>query len=297
MAQLWIGIDGGATKTIARVESADGQLIGIGKGGPANVRWDAPGAWDSIQGAIAAALADSDLEWGDPDHEWLCGAGLAGTQVPEACDYFLNIDHPANCFDLLTLESDGYVSCLGAHRGQNGAVIAIGTGIVAYQLEGATVTRVSGWGFPQGDEGSGAWLGLQAVRQTLQWQDGRSPGSTLTTAVLAEFDQDFTQFMVWANNATSKDFAAIAPLVITQAQQQEPNAIALLQDAAYEIDKIWYALVDKQEEILSCSLLGGLAPALEPWLGSALRSHLVPAQDDAAKGAIYLIRRHVGNEQ
>ncbi|NEO86390.1 MAG: hypothetical protein F6J87_19350 [Spirulina sp. SIO3F2] len=293
MPKLWIGIDGGATKTIARVEDGHGQLIGLGRSGSANIRWDAAGAWESIQGAIAEALNQGEIAWDDSQYQWYCGAGLAGTQVPEACEHFLQIQHPCNRFAGLKLHSDGYISCLGAHGGQDGAVIAIGTGVVAYQIEGETVTRVSGWGFPQGDEGSGAWLGLQAIRQTFQWQDGRDEGSPLTTAILDRFEGDFTRFMVWANDATSKDFAAIAPIVINQAQAQEPRAVALMQQAAQEIDKIWSALVSKQRQPLNCSLLGGIAPALEPWLGESLRSRLVPAQQDAAQGAILMIRQAV----
>ncbi|MEM8642755.1 MAG: BadF/BadG/BcrA/BcrD ATPase family protein [Cyanobacteria bacterium P01_G01_bin.54] len=293
MTKLWIGIDGGATKTIARIEDEQGQLVGIGMSGSANIRWDAPGAWDSIQAAIESALSQSGIDWDDPQYEWYCGAGLAGTQVPKACDHFRQIDHPCNRFTQLELHSDGYISCLGAHGGADGAVIAIGTGVVAYQIEEKTVTRVSGWGFPQGDEGSGAWLGLQAVRQTFQWQDGRAIGSALTQALLARFENDFTQFMIWANGATSKDFATIAPLVIEQAQAQDLSAIALMQQAAQEIDKIWQALASQQRQPLACSLLGGLAPALEPWLGEGLRSCLVRAQHDATQGAILMIRRQV----
>ena len=46
-------------------------------------------------------------------------------------------------------------------------------GTVAFQIEGDKEYKVGGWGFPHGDEGSGAWLGLEAVRLTLHWLDGR----------------------------------------------------------------------------------------------------------------------------
>ena len=96
--------------------------------------------------------------------------------MTSACDQFVNTPHP---FARLILRSDGYTSCLGAHGGRNGAVIAIGTGVVAYQIEGDKECKVGGWGFPQGDEGSGAWLGLEAVRLTLHWLDGRGEPSPL----------------------------------------------------------------------------------------------------------------------
>ena len=110
------------------------------------------------------------LRLDDGQHRFYCGAGLAGTEVTSACDQFLNAPHP---FARLILKSDGYTSCLGAHGGRDGALIAIGTGTVAFQIEGDKEYKVGGWGFPHGDEGSGAWLGLEAVRLTLHWLDGR----------------------------------------------------------------------------------------------------------------------------
>ena len=284
--RLFIGIDGGATKTIARVETEDGVLLGIGKAGPANIRLDPLGAWASIQAAIAAAAHPIPLT--DPQYQWHCGAGLAGTQVPEACDRFLALEHP---FPHIYLHSDGYTSCLGAHRGADGAVIAIGTGVVAYQIEGEMVTRVSGWGFPQGDEGSGAWLGLAAIRQTLQWWDGRRSETPLIRQVFAHFHRDSEVLICWANAAQSQQFAELAPVVIAAADGGDETAIALLAEAGMEIGKIWQALVARQQKPLPCSLLGGLGEPLMPYLPVELRSYLVPPQGDAALGGVIFARR------
>jgi glucosamine kinase len=286
--ELFVGIDGGATKTIARVENAQGQLLGVGKAGPANIRLDPVGAWRSIRAAIAQALAEFEIPSEVAGYRWYGGAGLAGTQVPAACDRFLALGHR---FTRLHLHSDGYISCLGAHQGQDGAVIAIGTGVVAYQIEGERVTRVSGWGFPQGDEGSGAWLGLAAIQQTLQWWDGRRAVTPLIRGVMARFDQDGDRLILWANAAGSQQFAELAPVVMTAAAAGDESAIALMTAAGQEIEKIWRALVAKQQQPLPCSLLGGLASPLEPYLGDEMRSHLVPPQADAATGAVLLARQ------
>ena len=89
-------------------------------------------------------LASTGLRVDDGQHRFYCGAGLAGTEVTSACDQFLNTPHP---FDRLTLKSDGYTSCLGAHGGRDGALIAIGTGTVAFQIEGDKEYKAGGGGF------------------------------------------------------------------------------------------------------------------------------------------------------
>lgn len=290
LPNFFIGVDGGATKTIVRVEDENGNLLGEGKSGTSNIRLSVENTWTSIHTALEQALLPTGIILNARAGNFFCCAGLAGTQVPSACEEFLAQPHP---FRKLVLESDGYISCVGAHGGKDGAVIAIGTGVVAYQIDAGKVSRVSGWGFPQGDEGSGAWLGLEAVRATLHWQDGRGDNSPLIEAVLAHFQDDWTQFIIWVNQAKSTQFAELAPIVVKQAIAETPLAVELLQQAARDIDRIGEALAAKTSQPLPCALLGGLAPFIEPRLGENLRSRLVPPQYNAAKGAVLRLRQLV----
>jgi glucosamine kinase len=285
---IFIGVDGGATKTLVRVEDGQGNLLGEGKSGPSNVRLSVEMTWESILSAIGEAFRAANLSLALNSYNLYVGCGLAGTQVPSSRDRFLNTPHP---FAQLMVESDGYTSCLGAHGGKDGTVIAIGTGVTAYKIEGESTCKVSGWGFPQGDEGSGAWLGLEAIRLTLQWQDGRVPPSPLLEDIFQYFKNDLMQLSIWANQAHSSQFAQIAPLVVNHVQQKTPLALELMQKAAWEIDKIGIALAKKSRKALPCSLLGGMAPSIEPWLSQELRSRLIPPQYDSVQGAIIMIRR------
>ena len=291
---IFIGIDGGATKTIARVEDAHGEFLGQGQGGPANIRLSVEGSWQSIHDALREALVKPGLRLEDGRHRFYCGAGLAGTEVPSACDQFVNTPHP---FARLILKSDGYTSCLGAHGGGDGATIAIGTGTVGYQIEADKEYKVGGWGFPHGDEGSGACLGLEAVRLTLHWLDGRGEPSPLLEAVYAHFDRDLIRLVVWANQANATQFAQIAPIVIEQVKRQTPLAETLIKQAAGEIDRLAAALAAQSIDKTSpCSLLGGLAQFIEPWLGESLRARLVPCKLDAVHGAVLMIRKALQNQ-
>ena len=143
--------------------------------------------------------------------------GIAGTEVAAALDQFLAAAHP---FSSLIVRSDGYTACLGSHGGEDGAVIAVGTGTIGFQVEGGRESRVGGWGFPHGDEGGGALLGLEAVRKTLQWLDGREPVDPLLEAVKARFDGDQGRLVSWANAARETEFGEIAPLVVELAGQK-----------------------------------------------------------------------------
>ena len=207
-ADIFVGVDGGASKTRVWVEDAEGVFIGEGRGGPSNIRLSVEGSWRSINDALAQALWSTGLRLDDDRRCFYCGAGLAGTEVASAREAFLSVAHP---FARLIVKSDGYTSCLGAHAGRDGATIAIGTGTVAFQVEKGRETKVGGWGFPHGDEGSGAWLGLAAVRLTLHWLDGRCDPSPLLDTVYAHFGGSLDRLVSWANAASPTQFAEMPP--------------------------------------------------------------------------------------
>jgi len=284
----FVGVDGGGTKTLLRLADSDGKVIAEGVGGPANIRLSVEQTWDSILNAWKSAMAYAGLI--EDSGDFYCGAGLAGTEIPDACETFLETKNP---FKHVELESDGYTSCMGAHNGADGAIIAIGTGVIAYQIDGDVSTSIGGWGFPHGDEGGGAWIGLNAVRATFQWLDGRLEKAPLYQAVFEHFHEDKNEMVIWANSVGSTEFASLTPLVVNYAKKQDPAAKKCMEQAAHEIDRYGDALLEKQHttDPLPCCLLGGLGNIIEPWLDPRLKERLIPAKSDSTAGALLMIRR------
>jgi glucosamine kinase len=296
MNDIFIGVDGGATKSKVRIENEEGNLLGQGLGGPANIRLSVDKSWESIYYALDEALKVSHIRLEDKNYRFHLGLGLAGCEMRGAMDEFLSRPHP---FSSIQLTSDAHIACVGAHKGKEGSIIIVGTGAVGYQIQHGKSSRVSGWGFPHDDEGGGAWLGLEAARQTFQWLDHRSEKSPLVEDVYAFFNNDQERFINWANQANSSEFARLAPLVINHSQQEEIAAIRLMKKAAHAIDRIGVALFKAQigDQPLPCSLFGGIAPFIEPWLNNELRACLVPRQADASIGAILMVRHQVEQQK
>ena len=293
---IFIGIDGGGSKSKVRVEDRDGNLLGQAINGPANICLSIEGAWRSIHAALEEVLQPKGISLADKNYHFHAGLGLAGCEVVEAVQAFRQHSHP---FTTLELSTDAHIACVGAHSGAEGAIIIAGTGVIGYQVEAGKGVRVSGWGFPHDDEGGGAWLGLEATRLTFQWLDQRTEKSPLVEDIFAYFNQDQEKFVTWANSANSSEFARLAPLVINHAQQQEVAAVRLMKKAAHAIDKVGHALTKMrtQEHPLPCCLLGGIAPFIEPWLSEELRATFVARQGDASAGAILIIRERVAKDK
>jgi glucosamine kinase len=294
MATIFVGVDGGATKSHIRVEDEEGRLLGRAKSGPANIRISSAETWQAIYAGLNPIFNQHGLSL--KEHTVHAGMGLAGLELEEAHQDFIRYAHD---FHTLIVASDAHTACLGAHGGQDGAVVIAGTGVVGFQIEKGETTKVGGFGFPHDDIGGGAWLGLQAVQITLQWLDGRLPFSNLANAIYKHFQEDLRHLVIWANKANSTLFATLAPIVIQQSEEQDPLAISLMQQAASSIAQVGSALISRQKHTraipLPCVFLGGIARFLLPYLPMEFSARLRTSLGTADAGAIYMVRQRVSN--
>ena len=286
---IFLGVDGGGTKTKVLIEDFDGNNIGEAIGGAANIRLSVKQSWSSINDAIDKALKNTGIALDDKNYSFHVGLGLAGVSIIEAKKEFLATPHN---FSSIILESDAHVACLGAHDGNDGSIVSIGTGVIGYSINSGKTYRVSGWGFPHADTGGGAWMGMEAVRLTFSSIDECIKPSILTNLVFSHFNNDLSKFVAWANSSNSTQFAQVAPFVIEAMKKEDQNAISLLKKAANEVDLLAEALAVKSASALNCYLLGGISPFLIPYITDKSNASLCEQGKSAAKGAIYLIRNH-----
>ena len=184
----------------------------------------------------------------------------------------------------LAVESDATV--VGAHGGAPGLIVALGTGSIAAALDAAGACRIAGgFGFPSGDEASGAWLGVRALAYAQQALDGRVPCDAFASALLAETGaQDRDALVQWSCDANQTVYARLAPIVF--AHRAHPVAAALIAQAGDEIGKMIDAL--DPQHALPVALCGGLADALAPAVPARHARRLRAPLDDSAHGALRL---------
>ncbi|BCG89749.1 N-acetylglucosamine kinase [Mesorhizobium sp. 113-3-9] len=281
----FLGVDGGGTGCRARIEDAEGNVLGQGLSGPATTRLGIDAAWASIAKAFGAAIEETGF--GPAETARIrAGIGLAGIGRKGALEALRAIAHPFASIDFV---SDGVGACLGAHSGQDGAIVIAGTGSIGLGFVEGRDLRVGGYGFPISDEGSGAHLGLKAVQLALRAHDGRHERTALLAEVMQRFEGDPTEAVAWMDRASATDYAALAPMVMRHADQGDPAGRRIVQSAAEQIDTLVRVLFEKGAPRIT--LLGGLASPLEPWLAPDVRRRLKPADGDAVSGAVILAKR------
>ncbi len=286
LPEFWIGVDGGGTGTRVRLQRANGTVLSHGHAGPSGLMHGATAAWSAIDTAINIAFEQANLNRPAAANIAL-GLGLAGVHNPQWAADFIAQD-PG--YARLVLETDAFTTLLGAHQGQAGAIVALGTGSVGEALlPDLTRREVGGWGFPAGDEASGAWLGLRAVAHAQQAMDGRCAATSFSDAVLAACGGQRDAFFAWLSQANQTRYAQLAPMVIDYAHNNDA-AQEMMRLAGQEAGKIAMALDPSGQ--LPLALCGGLASAIQAYLPAPILARLVPAHDDAVGGALLLIRRH-----
>lgn len=278
-ARWWVGIDGGGTSTRARVADAAGRILGCGEAGASALNQGVDQAWRHIAEAISHAgvpglqLADCAL-----------GLGLSGTGVPAQLQGFLAADPGVARLALVT---DGFAGLLGAHGGRPGGLLISGTGSVAEALlEDGSHRMTGGWGWQIGDEGSGAWLGQQAMKLAQAAYDARVPRGALADSVYAVAGAAREDLLAFCAQAGQGGYASLARLVF-ETEASDPAAAALLDEAARALDALALAL----HPTLPLALAGSIALRLAPRLSPALQSRRVQPQGDAVAGALWLIQQ------
>lgn len=281
----YIGIDGGGTHCRARLEDASGQLLSTGLSGSANVMRSLAISQSSIIEAVEDALSNTNRQI---RLDQLCvSAGLAGANVPSAHKAITQWQHPFHAFSVI---SDLHAACMGAHQGQEGAVIICGTGSSGTRFSTGEFEDFGGHGFLIGDMASGAWLGLQAIQHTLQVLDGILPLDTLTVAVKDHLNVDDAISLVQIiSDYRPKHFAALAPIVINQVQTGDPKANAILNQAIAYLQALAERLLEGNHYHLA--MIGGLADIYLPRLPESLQSRIRPCISSPEQGAILFFKQ------
>ncbi|MDG3087171.1 N-acetylglucosamine kinase [Vibrio hannami] len=280
MTNYYVGIDGGGTSCRARIRNELGQLIGEGKSGSANILLGVELAMDSIISAIEEAVEQGGLSKSTFENMHV-GLALAGAEQKSAWKAFMAQPHP---FASITLNTDAYGACIGAHNGDDGAIMISGTGSCGIFIRGNEQFVVGGREFPISDQGSGAVMGLRLIQQVLLAHDGIRTMTPLATFVLNHFDNCIDSIVEWSKTAKPRDYGQFSPQIFQFAQQGDELAISLLKQTAEDIEMFLVAL--NKRGATRIALMGGIAERIKDWLSPPVQSWIVEPHSDAIEGAI-----------
>jgi len=209
-ARFVLGIDGGATKTLAAVLDLERHTLHLGHGGPSNE--DAVGTVAAVRALLEAADAALARAGGGerPDAAVLA---LAGTDTEAVARHVRRARSEewivVNDVVAAWAAATGARPGIGVISGTGSNVFGVGVGVGVGGGGGGSgggggggggggthgpegwvgrAWRAGGWGQLLGDEGSGYWLGSESLKAALRDRDGSGPETALSEAAVAFFE-------------------------------------------------------------------------------------------------------------
>ncbi len=255
-----IGIDAGGTKTHGLLADQSGRVVGEAMGPGANISTGGELAVEkALHDVIDRLLANRDIA---PS---VIAIGMAGADRPDDHRVVTSILHRIARGTRTVVTHDALIALVAGAADGAGLVLIAGTGSIAFGRDrGNRSARAGGWGYVLADEGSGYWIGRQALTAVMRESDGRGPATALTPTILATLGLERPADIgprVYHGELPLASIAALAPLVGQAAQTGDPLAADIMTRAAEELCLAAGAVIRRlnmEGERFPCLLSGGI---------------------------------------
>jgi glucosamine kinase len=308
LTRYYLGVDGGGTNCRIRLADENLRTIGEGRGGPSNLQiQNGDPAYISILEGARAAFAEAGLPDADYTHTYACFCMAGGRSVIDR-DGFAQRAWP---FAGVRVYDDIDAAHAGALGGEEGAVIIAGTGSAALAIVDGQRHQAGGWGFYIGDQMSGAILGRELIRRTVEATDGLVSGSPLTEAVVQRLGGSLDSVMEWSFpkptqsiaykdylghdiavsiGQTPKAYGDFTRMIFDFYEQGDPVARELMDLELSYIDS--YVRWFKARGATRMAATGGLGERLYPILVDRYGDFIVMPLGDNLSGAVILAKQN-----
>jgi N-acetylglucosamine kinase-like BadF-type ATPase len=259
-----IGIDAGATKTECLLADEKGTVLAKARGSGLNLQLFSEDEVEFALGSLAGEVLQAQKS---TSADALC-IGMAGAGRERDFRTVQRILARLGVARENLVTHDAAIALVAGTGERFGCVLTVGTGAAAYGVnrEGREA-RAGGWGPLLGDEGSGYWMGLRALRAVMRAYDGRAKKTLLTPPILDRLGVDDVPALVHRvyRELAREEIAALAPLVQQAADLGDGEAQAIIDDAAREFVRAVESVIGKLDlagESFRLVLSGGLWKAV-----------------------------------
>lgn len=225
-----LGIDGGGTRTRASIVAGERVLAFAENGSIKRLRVGAQAAEENLR-----VLLDEVYKQAGLTGVAAASAGIASSKMPGVSEWINAVFRDFHVEES-EIVGDEVIALDAAFRGGPGILQIAGTGsnTIGRAPDGGRETA-GGWSSRLGDQGSGYWIGLQAVRRALKAYDRKEPTRILESVGRIWGTSTMDEFVNVGDSTPGPDFAALAPVISQLAEEGDVVAEELLRQAAAEL--------------------------------------------------------------
>lgn len=234
-----VGLDGGASKTVALFGTVEGRILGRGQTGSSNYHnVGSTLAGRAIKNAVLEAKKKAGLSGIVPETAVVALAAIDSSKDLHVTSRLVRRTRIAKTSFVI---HDSVAALYAATQGKPGIIVNSGTGSVAAGInQRGEYVRVGGWGYRVDDEGSAFDVGRKALTTAFRAVDGRIPHTRLTGLLKRRFGVESLEEVfntIYVKDLSVEEIASLAPLVSTAAKtdkvcrnilEQSGNSLAQL---------------------------------------------------------------------
>ena len=252
MKKVWIGMDGGGTKTHVIAEDAQQRRFDKTYGGS---NYHVSGL-DHFKSLMELIINDIMAFYQVSSTALTVVLGSAGIDTDEDVVLLKGAVKPLQAE--FTFVNDADVALISNHEGLRGGVLISGTGSIGLGYADGKRFRVGGWGHLVGDEGSGYALGRDVLKLCTHMIDGRAEKDLVLEDVLLTLKVKEHQLSDFINHpSTSKEMvAALVPTMLKH--RMEEGVKSIFQKCILDLYEHLSVLNEKVDDGESIALVGGL---------------------------------------
>jgi N-acetylglucosamine kinase len=218
-----VGVDGGASKTVALIGTESGKVLGRGESGPSNYHnVGAAAASRAIKKAVIEAQKQTGLREVRPETAVVALAAV-DSEIDRAVA--LRFVRRTKIARTSFVVHDSVAALYAATRRKPGIVVISGTGCVAAGVnEAGEYARAGGWGYLIDDEGSAFDIGRKALTRAFRMLDGRARPTNLISILKRKFQVKMLEdalSLIYANGVSVEEVARLASLVSRAASRDK----------------------------------------------------------------------------
>lgn len=302
----FLGVDAGGTKTEFLLGDESHELGRVQTGTIKRLRREEATTEQNLAYALGELAAQTGVSMLSVARSCV---GASGSTAPLVSEWITNAFRPRVSGELLLVE-DVDIALDAAFHGGRGVLILAGTGSnVAGRGEDGQIVTAGGWGPALSDEGSGFYLGLDALRRGFRALDQGRPTMLLETIQSYWGLGSLGELVEYANANPAPEFSALAPLVIACAMQGDEIAAEVVRHSGEELATLAAIVIERirateeglgrKFELLPIALAGSIlekVPRSRHALEEALSQHypgveILPDSVDPARGALWRARQ------
>jgi len=263
MTHYVIGVDGGGTKTDLVLVDLAGNLVGMEKVGSTN--YQAVGGEklrDELLEGFSGLANATNVDIDRIDHIFL---GLAGAGRETDQEEIKTLFDDTVFAGKITVDSDAIVALAGAFGTNPGIILIAGTGAICFgSNQDGKIVRSGGWGYLLGDEGSGYYIGREAIMASLKDFDGRGEKTKLKEKLEQRFELDSIDKIIpfiYQDEIDRVIIANIAPLVFDCVKEGDFISGEIIRKTGHEMGLLAKSVAKQlgfSGEEINVSLIGSI---------------------------------------